>query len=308
LYKDVMEATLARMNVEMTKMKEGREENELKINKLRSKLRIAAKNASQRQKSIENQKEKNNIAELLSKALHDLKGERQRVKVFKNTIKNHEENNSRAVEAVEMLVAETEKMKSEMKKIQNKNILLTNTIQEMSKNKNFKEDEVAVENAREMLEKQHINSPKYSRSKVEELQRSVAMLEAKNLMLERSLNSNSNSNESITFSGGTANENSKNKNGQKLVKDQVDRALQKLAASRSIVDNTNNLEENDDDDANDSEMERASAALEEDSGGSNSGSNSGSSGSGSGSHSSGSASQWVAEMPNAMLGLAFENN
>ena len=307
LYKDVMEVTLARMNVEMTNLKNEREANALVTKKLKNKVRLANKKLPMKQTVVpfKVQQDLNELKNTVGALTFELEGERRRVASMKQVLKRHENDKMSAVEAVEMLVVETERIQREMKLVQDKNIVLTNTINEMNRNHHAQEEVEEREADQEGKEGKRNNrsankkkngkakgkgnknrhrnnnnednddgksSPTYSRSKVEELQRSVAMLEARNVMLERAVKSEgvgsgTSSSPSMASTASTTSSpaspssslriNTSNRQNM-MVKDQIDRAFNRLTSATppgsttsnssslsSLSSNNNNQEEHD---------------------------------------------------------------
>ena len=278
------------------------------MSKLKNKVRLANKTARSRGTTPKTvvpfkvQQDINELKNTVGALTFQLEGERRRVASMKQVLKRHENNKMSAVEAVEMLVVETERIQREMKLVQDKNIVLTNTINEMNRNQHEQEEIEEREEEQEGKEGKRNNrasnkktgkekgkgnknrhrnnnnednddgkgSPTYSRSKVEELQRSVAMLEARNVMLERAVKrggvgSRTSSPSSISSAAPTTSSpsspslsvrtNTSNRQNM-MVKDQIDRAFKRLtsttpgsttsnSSSLSSLSSSNNQEEHD---------------------------------------------------------------
>ena len=162
VYKDVMEATLGRVNKEMSEARAERDRVMAVCRRLKSKLKsrlVATKMRDleeMRAKLSTATKEKQKLAE-------NLDAERKMRLSAQAKAQKAEQQAENSADAVEMLASEQQRLSAELENA-NRKVLQLSKIGSPS------------------------SSPKFSVNKVEELQRSVAMLEARNTLLQRQLN------------------------------------------------------------------------------------------------------------------------
>eukprot|EP00946_MAST-07B_sp_MAST-7B-sp1_P000520 g520.t1 len=160
VYKDVMEATLARVNSEMSAARTEREKAVALVRKLKGRLKNRAVVSSSRgmdelrTKLAAVTKEKQTLTV-------SLEAERKARMAAERKAKQATQQAENSADAVEMLVNEQQRLTAEL--------------------------EVANRRTVSVKSSPSSSSPKFGMSKVEELQRSVAMLEARNTQLQRQL-------------------------------------------------------------------------------------------------------------------------
>jgi hypothetical protein len=193
VYKDVMEATLGRVNSEMAAARAEREQAMVLVRKLKGRLKtraVAAKSRGMdelRQKLSAVSKERQSLTA-------SLEAERKARVAAERKAKRAEQQAENSADAVEMLANEQQRLAAALEEANRKCAAPTHGSSSSS-------------------------SPKFGMSKVEELQRSVAMLEARNTQLQRQLRQQ-------TKSGGSSSSGSGNGSGN---------ARRRVAAATSVA-------------------------------------------------------------------------
>ena len=252
MYKDVMEVTLARMNTEMSNAIKQKDYANAMAHKMKAKLQSRKTNSDQRVGVQKIQQQVHDLNVTLQHTTAHLEKEKRHVNSLKLMIKRNEQTKNGAVEAVEMLVNEAQRVQNEMKELQEDNAALNNRVAELKEENQRLNSSTSPSspNSNKNMNSIGKGSPKYSRSKVEELQRCVAMLEAKNVVLQRAISDNGASSQSASSSPILSAAGQKRE--RQMVKEHVDRTLKKYTKT------------NQEDEDEDSEVERVLEALEQD--------------------------------------------